>query len=76
MGKYYINNYVYFDADRGKITRGDHDWICSSAIIFPGVKITGQHIVIAAGAVVTHDIAESYVIVGGVPAEIIKRIPH
>ena len=59
-----------------EIIIGDYVWICSSAIILPGVKITGRHVVIAAGAVVTHDIAESYVIVGGVPAEIIKRIPH
>lgn len=53
---------------------GNHCWICTDAIILPGVKITGEYVVVAAGAVVTKDITESRVVVAGSPARIIKRI--
>ena len=53
---------------------GNHCWICTDAIILPGVKITGEYVVIAAGAVVTKDITESRVVVAGSPAKIIKKI--
>ena len=56
------------------IVIGDHCWICAGAIILPGVKITGEYVVVAAGAVVTKDITESKVIVAGNPARIIKRV--
>ena len=45
---------------------GDYVWICSRAIILPGVKI-GKGAVIASGAVVTKNV-EPFSIVGGVPA--------
>lgn len=44
----------------------DNVWIASRATILPGVKI-GYGAVIAAGAVVTHDV-EPMTVVGGVPA--------
>lgn len=44
----------------------DHVWIGAGAILLPGVNI-GAHAVIAAGAVVTRDVADGHV-VGGVPA--------
>lgn len=53
---------------------GDYCWICVDAIILPGVKITGTHVIVAAGAVVTKDITESRVIVAGNPAKIVKRM--
>ena len=53
---------------------GNYCWIGADAIILPGVKITGEKVVVAAGAVVTKDISESNVIVGGNPARIIKRM--
>lgn len=53
---------------------GNHCWICTDAIILPGVKISGEYVVVAAGAIVTKDITESRVIVAGSPAKIIKRI--
>ncbi len=53
---------------------GNHCWIGTNAVILPGVKITGEYVVIGAGAVVTKDITESKVIVAGVPATIIKKL--
>lgn len=53
---------------------GNHCWICTDAIILPGVKISGEYVVVAAGAIVTKDITESRVIVAGSPAKIIKSI--
>ncbi len=45
----------------------DYVWICSRAILTPGVHI-GKGAVIASGAVVTHDIPP-YEVWGGVPAK-------
>ena len=51
----------------------NHDiWICAGAIILPGVHITGHHIVIGAGSVITKNINESYVKVVGNPGHIIR----
>ena len=49
---------------------GDDVWIGERVMIMPGVHI-GKGSIIAAGAVVTHDVPE-YAVVGGVPAKIIK----
>ncbi len=54
------------------ITIGNDVWIGGNSTILPGVTI-GDGAVIAAGAVVTHDV-EPYTIVGGVPAKVIKKI--
>ena len=56
------------------IVIGNHCWIGANAIILPGVKITGEYVVVAAGAVVTKEILEDKVIVGGNPARIIKKL--
>ena len=49
---------------------GDDVWIGMRSIILPCVKI-GNGVIIGAGAVVTMDIPD-YVIVGGVPARVIR----
>ena len=49
---------------------GDDVWIGERAMIMPGVRI-GKGSIIAAGAVVTHDVPD-YAVVGGVPAKVIK----
>lgn len=49
-------------------------WICSGAIINPGVTI-GEHAVVATGSIVTKDV-DPYTVVGGNPARFIKAIPH
>ncbi|MDY2736945.1 sugar O-acetyltransferase [Intestinibacter sp.] len=51
---------------------GENVWIGSNSTILPGVTI-GDGVIIAAGAVVTKDVPAN-VIVGGVPAKIIKNI--
>lgn len=53
------------------IVIGDNVWIGMNSIILKGVRI-GNGAVIAAGAVVTHDIADKC-LVGGVPARIIRK---
>lgn len=55
---------------RGDIKIDDDVWIGQGAIILSGVH-AGQGSVIAAGAVVTHDVPP-YSIVGGIPAKVIK----
>ena len=52
---------------------GKNCWIGANAIILPGVNITGEYVVVGAGAVVTKDINESKVLVAGNPAKIIKH---
>ncbi len=55
------------------ITIGDFVWIGGGAIICPGVTI-GDRVTVAAGAVVVKDV-ESDVVVAGVPARVVKRLP-
>lgn len=52
----------------------DGTWLCSNSILLPGVNILGKGVIVAAGAVLTKDITEDFVIVGGNPAMIVKRI--
>lgn len=47
-------------------------WIGTGAIILPGVTI-GENSIVAAGAVVSKDVPDN-VIVGGIPAKILKHI--
>jgi galactoside O-acetyltransferase len=52
----------------------DDVWIGAGAIVLPGVSI-GRAAVVAAGAVVTGDVAP-FTIVGGVPARLIGEVPR
>jgi len=57
-------------ADRGgAVTIGDRAWIAYRAVILPGVTV-GEGAVIAAGSVVTRDVAP-FTIVAGNPAEVV-----
>jgi maltose O-acetyltransferase len=58
-----------FEASEEPVVIEDYVFIGPRAIILPGVRI-GKGSVIAAGAVVTKDVAD-FTIVGGVPAKII-----
>ena len=57
------------------VTIGKEVWIGTGAIILPGVSI-GDNSIVAAGAVVTHDV-KPYQVVGGVPAKFLwdRRSP-
>lgn len=59
----------------GKITIGDHVWICAGAIILPNVTIP-DHVIVAAGSIVVKEITESWCVIAGNPARIVKRIEH
>jgi phosphonate metabolism protein (transferase hexapeptide repeat family) len=62
----------FFEWRRGHRVEISHDvWIGHGAIVLPGRNI-GTGAVIAAGAIVTKDVA-AYTIVGGNPARVIKR---
>lgn len=63
-----------FGSHGGPVTIDDYAWISCRAIVLPGVTI-GEGAVIAAGAVVTKDVAP-YEIVGGIPAAKIGERPH
>ena len=52
------------------VTVGDHAWVSSHSIVLPGVTI-GEGAVVAAGSVVTKDVAP-YTLVGGNPARYIR----
>ena len=56
---------------KGPTTIGDGAWIGMRAMLMPGVTI-GEGAVIAAGAVVARDVAP-YAVVGGNPAQLIKK---
>ena len=55
----------------GEIIIHDDVWIGSNAVILPNCEI-GEGAIVAAGAVVTSNV-DSYSIVGGVPAKLIKK---
>lgn len=50
---------------------GNDVWIGANVIILAGCKV-GNHVIIAAGAVVTKDVPD-WSIIGGVPAKVIKK---
>ena len=53
-----------------KVAIGDYAWICTGALLLPGVQI-GEGAVVAAGAVVSRDVPP-YIVVAGVPARSVK----
>lgn len=55
------------------ISIGERCWLGAGVIVRPGVTI-GDNVIVAAGAVVVKDVPDN-VVVGGVPAKTIKRLP-
>ena len=62
-----MNQQGHHEAD---IVIGNDVWIGYGAQIMSGVTV-GSHSIVAAGAVVTHDVPE-FAVVGGVPARLLK----
>ncbi|MDO6600868.1 MULTISPECIES: DapH/DapD/GlmU-related protein [Tenacibaculum] len=59
---------------KGKpIIIGDNCWIGAGAIILPEVEL-GNHIIVAAGSVVTKSFKENNVLIAGIPAKIVKEL--
>lgn len=69
-------NHNLYDFSKHDITNsiiiGDNCWIAANAIILPGVEL-GDHVIVAAGAVVTKSFPGNCLI-GGVPARLIKHL--
>lgn len=65
-----IPMYEQGESEIKEVKIGNDVWIGARSIILPGVTI-GDGAVIAAGSIVTKDV-ESYAVVGGNPAKIIK----
>lgn len=51
---------------------GTRCWLGANAVILPGVKL-GDHVIVGAGSVVTESFPAN-VVVGGVPAHVIRRL--
>ena len=73
------SNHRFSDTDRptrqqghvaATVSIGSDVWIGANAVILPGVAI-GGHAIVAAGAVVSHDVPE-YAIVAGIPARVMR----
>lgn len=77
--KIYTKNHGYLDLSipmalqpivRETVKIGNDVWLGANVVITPGV-IIGNHVIVAAGAIVTKDVPD-YAIIGGVPAKIIS----
>lgn len=67
--KYNYNTYV----NSGPVVMGDNCWLATNVVILPGVRL-GNHVICAAGAVVTKSFEEDNIVLAGVPARIVRRI--
>ncbi|WP_288567960.1 maltose acetyltransferase domain-containing protein [uncultured Lactobacillus sp.] len=72
VGDNFLANYNLTVLDIAPVNIGNDVWIGGHSTICPGVTI-GNGVVVAAGSVVTKNIPDN-VVVGGVPAKIIKKI--
>ncbi len=66
------NDYTAYVKDKPVIIR-KNSLLSANAIILAGVEL-GEHTVVAAGAVVTKSFPEGNCIIGGNPAQIIKKL--
>jgi acetyltransferase-like isoleucine patch superfamily enzyme len=67
-----VSGREYPEVDRAPVSIGDRVFIGANAVVMMGVTI-GESAVVAAGAVVTHDVPP-FTVVGGVPARPIGRV--
>lgn len=57
----------------GNIIIGNNSWIGMNSVILPNVLL-GEKTIVGAGAVVTKSFPSGYIVLGGVPAKIIKEL--
>lgn len=69
-----VNNYNKWDK-ASPIVIGDNCWLGNNATILPSVEL-GAHTIVAAGAVVTKSFTQGNIIIGGVPARVIKELDN
>jgi acetyltransferase-like isoleucine patch superfamily enzyme len=62
----------YQDIEVDEVFIGEDCKIYNNAVILPGVKI-GRHVVVAANSVVTKGEYGDFVVLGGIPAKVLKR---
>lgn len=62
------------DGDSKPIIIEDNVWLATRSMVLKGVRI-GKGAVVAAGAIVTKDVAP-YTVVAGIPAKVIKILPQ
>jgi hypothetical protein len=60
--------------DSGPVVLGDHTWLGANSVILPGVKL-GNHVYVAAGSVVDQSFEEDDILLAGVPAKVVKKLP-
>jgi len=63
-----LAEYVY----EKPIIIGNDCLLSTNCVILPGVEL-GAHTIVAAGAIVTKSFSEGFQIIGGIPAEVIKK---
>lgn len=66
------NNFNQYHSGKPILIR-KNSWLSAGCIILPEVEL-GEHTIVAAGAVVTKSFPEGNQIVGGNPAQVIKKI--
>ncbi|MGQ0824150.1 MAG: acyltransferase [Actinomycetota bacterium] len=54
------------------VTIGSGSWLGHGAVVLPGARI-GEHVVVAAGAIVTGGVIPSCSVVAGIPARVVRR---
>lgn len=64
-------NDIHFCEKGAPTIIGEYAWICSRAIILPGITI-GKGAVVASGAIVTKDVPD-FAVVAGIPAKVIEK---
>ena len=56
------------------MTLGEHTWLGADSVVLPGVRL-GNHVYVAAGSVVDRSFDENDVLLAGVPARVVKKLP-
>ncbi|MFC1755883.1 acyltransferase [Patescibacteria group bacterium] len=67
-----VNDYYKFEK-ANPIIIGNDCWLATNSTILAGVEL-GNHVIVAAGAVVTKSFKEDDILLAGVPAKIVKKL--